>query len=173
MERHIYDHAGTLGREKCLNRPGLFPEDLKAALAKENLQLEDIDIVVNSHSHTDHARNARLFKKEKVFNVFSKYKKIPEDLVIPGTKIKIIFTPGHVDKHIVFLTDTADGKYLIAGDIFWWADEEEQKTDAKSLIERIDPFAENQALLQETRKKLLSMADYIIPGHGKVFKTPK
>jgi glyoxylase-like metal-dependent hydrolase (beta-lactamase superfamily II) len=152
--------------------PGLFPDDIKAALAKENLKLEDIDIVVNSHSHQDHARNARLFNKEKVFNVFFKYKKIPNDLFIPGTQIRVIFTPGHVDKHVVFLVDTAEGKCLIAGDIFWWADDEEQKTDAKSLIERIDPFAEDQALLQESRKKLLSLADYVIPGHGEVFKVP-
>jgi len=152
--------------------PGLFPKDIKAALEKEHLQISEIDWVVSSHSHQDHTRNSKLFGKEKVYNPFLLYKKIPDGLVIPSKKIKAIFTPGHVDKHIAFLVDTAEGKYAIAGDVFWWEDGEEQKTDYESLLEHLDPVAKNQVLLQESRKKLLSMADYIVPGHGKMFRVP-
>ena len=59
--------------------PGLFPEDIKDALQKEHLQISDIDWVVSSHSHQDHARNSKLFGKEKNFNPFLLYKKIPGD----------------------------------------------------------------------------------------------
>ena len=152
--------------------PGLFPEDIKDALQKEHLQISDIDWVVSSHSHQDHARNSKLFGKEKNFNPFLLYKKIPGDLVIPGTKIQVVYTPGHIDKHIAFLIDTAEGKCAVAGDVFWWEDDEEQKTDTDSLLVHVDPMAKDQKVLTESRKKLLSMADYIIPGHGKAFKVP-
>jgi glyoxylase-like metal-dependent hydrolase (beta-lactamase superfamily II) len=153
--------------------PGLFPKDITTALEKEGMTVEDIDIVVSSHSHQDHARNSKVFGKEKVYNPFTEYKKIPEGLVIPGTQIKVIFTPGHVDKHIAFLVDTADGKCAIAGDVFWWEDEEEQKTDYASLIAHTDPAGKDQAVLQESRKKLLAIADYVIPGHGKTYRVPR
>jgi glyoxylase-like metal-dependent hydrolase (beta-lactamase superfamily II) len=152
--------------------PGMNPEELKKALKNEHLTLDDIHIIVNSHSHMDHTRNSRLFDKSIIFNPFNQYKKIPEDLVIPGTLIRVIYTPGHVDKHIAFLVNTPEGKCAIAGDVFWWEDGEVQKTDYKALIEHIDPVGKDQKVIQESRKKLLSLADYVIPGHGKVFRVP-
>jgi glyoxylase-like metal-dependent hydrolase (beta-lactamase superfamily II) len=153
--------------------PGLYPKQLKAALVRENIKIDSIDIVTFSHSHQDHIRNYKLFDKTRIYNPLKQYKKIPEDLYVPGTKIKVIYTPGHMDKHVSFLLDTPDGRYAIAGDVFWWEDTEEQKTDKISLIEHVDPLAEDQALLQESRKKLLDFADYIVPGHGGVFKVPR
>jgi glyoxylase-like metal-dependent hydrolase (beta-lactamase superfamily II) len=153
--------------------PGLFPKDIKTALEKERLQISDIDWVVCSHSHQDHTRNAKLFGQEKVYRPFTEYKKIPKGLVIPGTTIQIIYTPGHMDKHIAFLVDTPEGKYAIAGDVFWWEDGKEQKTDYESLIAHFDPLAKDQKALTESRQKLLAAADYIIPGHGKPFRVPR
>jgi glyoxylase-like metal-dependent hydrolase (beta-lactamase superfamily II) len=153
--------------------PGLYPKELKAALDRENIKIESIDIVTFSHSHQDHIRNYKLFDKSKVYDPFKQYKKIPEDLYIPGTQIKVIHTPGHFDKHVAFLVDTAEGRYAIAGDVFWWEDTEEQKTDKTSLITHVDPLAEDMVLLQESRKKLLDLTDFIIPGHGGVFKVPR
>ncbi len=159
--------------QNVLIDPGLFPKDIQAALEKENLQINDIDLVVSSHSHQDHSRNAKLFDKARVFNPFAQYKQIPESLVIPGTKIYVIYTPGHTDKHAAFLVETAEGKCAIAGDVIWWEDDEEQKTDIKSLMEHTDPVAKDPALLRESREKLFAIADYIIPGHGKMFRIPK
>lgn len=149
--------------------PGLKPAELKGALKREKLEIAAIDIVITSHSHMDHARNSKLFDNTKVLNPFAQYKKIPDNLVIPGTDIRVIFTPGHVNKHLSFLINTPEGVYAVAGDVFWWEDSEEQKVDALSLIEHADPIANYFAMLKESRKKLLSMADFIIPGHGKIF----
>jgi glyoxylase-like metal-dependent hydrolase (beta-lactamase superfamily II) len=153
--------------------PGLYPQELKAALQRENLRLEDIDIVTVTHSHLDHARNSKLFAKNKVLNIFSLYKQIPENLIIPGTQIRVIYTPGHVPEHVSFLVDTVEGKYAIAGDVFWWEDSEVQATDTASLLAHADPLAKDVALLKKSRQKLISVADYIIPGHGKTFKVPR
>lgn len=150
--------------------PGEFPEKLAAALEQSGLKTNDINCVVCSHSHLDHRKASSLFPKEIVYEPFKLFKKLPDELVIPGTKIRVIFTPGHVDKHTAFLVETNEGKYAIAGDVIWWEDDEEQKTDMKSLLEHTDPVAKNPALLRENREKLFAMADYIIPGHGKMFK---
>jgi hypothetical protein len=77
-----------------------------------------------------------------------------------------------VDKHISLIVYTPTGKYAVAGDIFWWEDGQKQEIDATSLIEHLDPVAKNQALLQTSRKTLLGLAKYIIPGHGKIFTVP-
>jgi len=71
------------------------------------------------------------------------------------------------------LVETEKGKILINADVFWWMDNEEQKTDTESLMNKEDIFANNIEELQKSRKKALEIADYIIPGHGKMFKVEK
>jgi glyoxylase-like metal-dependent hydrolase (beta-lactamase superfamily II) len=71
------------------------------------------------------------------------------------------------------LVKTSKGDIVIAGDLFWWRTNEEQKTDYNILVEREDPYVKNKAELEESRKKILEIADYIIPGHGKMFKVKK
>ncbi|HUW21053.1 MAG TPA: hypothetical protein VMW41_00110, partial [Candidatus Bathyarchaeia archaeon] len=60
-----------------------------------------------------------------------------------------------------------------AGDVFWWVDDEEQKIDKENLMIHQDPYMKNKEELRESRKKLLKIADYIIPGHGEMFKIEK
>ena len=155
--------------------PGLNPNELKTVFSGENININDIDFVTATHSHLDHSRNSRLFDKAKFQDLFSIYqseKNSAERIYIPETSIEVIHTPGHVDKHFSLLVNTAEGKYAIAGDVFWWEDNEEQKVDMLSLIEHTDPVAKDQDVLQNSRKKLLKIADYIIPGHGDVFPVP-
>ena len=161
------------GGKNVIIDPGELPEAFRVALKKEGLQAGDIDYVVCSHSHADHRKNSRLFPKDRVYEPFDLYQKIPDDLVIPLTEIRVVHTPGHVDNHIAFIVETPEGICAIAGDVFWWEDGEERQTDYQSLIEHVDPVAKNQTLLQESRKKLLNLADYVIPGHGKTFKVPR
>jgi glyoxylase-like metal-dependent hydrolase (beta-lactamase superfamily II) len=158
----------SMGKNVLID-PGLYPKELKAALEQAGLHVNDIDLMLTSHSHQDHVRNARLFDKSRVLDLLKQYRQIPEEMVVPGTEIKAIFTPGHVEKHVSFLAETAEGKYAIAGDVFWWEDSQEQKTDRASLLDLPDPLAVNMEKLRESRLKLLSLADFIIPGHGEIF----
>jgi len=36
-----------------------------------------------------------------------------------------------------------------------------------------DPYVKNKEDLMKSRKKVVEIADYIIPGHGKMFKVGK
>ena len=91
---------------------------------------------------------------------------------IPGTDVVVIPTPGHDPRHWSLVVETAEGKIAIAGDVFWWQEAEEQRISRRELLDKPDLFAKNEKELTASRKKLLDTADFIIPGHGKMFKVP-
>ena len=156
--------------------PGANRPLLEKAFKKEGLVPQDIDIVFLTHYHLDHILNIRLFPDKDIYDGTTITR---EDAIteysgnIPGTSIQVILTPGHADEHCSLLIETEQGKVVIAGDVFWWQDQEEQKTDRESLMKHEDPFVKDIELLVESRKKLLEIADYIIPGHGKMFRVEK
>jgi len=156
--------------------PGANKQVLVNALKKEGLKLEDINIVFLTHYHIDHILNIRLFTNHDIYDGDTIYKddeEIEFSGKIPGTNIKIIPTPGHAHEHVSLLVETDKGKICIAGDLWWWENSQEQKTDKESLLEHEDPYVKNKEKLKESRKKILKMADWIIPGHGKMFKVEK
>lgn len=143
------------------------------SLSRESISLKDIDIIFVTHYHLDHVLNIRLFPEKDIISgegIFRNDRMLGVDNVIPGTTLKIIQTPGHSPEHCSVLANTVDGVIAVAGDVFWWMDDEDQKTDSKSLLEKSDEFANDFTQLVESRKKLLEISDYIIPGHGKMFK---
>lgn len=158
--------------------PGSNKELLLGKLTEENLEPNDIDMIFLTHHHLDHTLNIRIFpacdvlldgdKMNEADRIFSYSGNIP------GTDIKVISTPGHTFEHASLIVETERGKIAIAGDLFWWLDGEEQRNDYESLINHKDPGgAKDENLLRESRKKIIEMADWIIPGHGKIFKVPK
>jgi glyoxylase-like metal-dependent hydrolase (beta-lactamase superfamily II) len=170
----------VLIQEKDINiivDPGMNRQLLLDSLKKENLTPNDINYVVLTHYHLDHSLLAGIFENAKVLdnsNIHTWDGKIEEHTgKIPGTDIELINTPGHDPFHCTVLVKTEKGIIAIAADVFWWADEEEQKTDTENLINREDPYVKNKEKLTESRKKVLELADYVIPGHGKMFKVEK
>lgn len=165
------------GNIKVLVDPGSNARALLAGLKKERIKPADIDIVFLTHYHLDHILNIRLFSKNDIYDGETVYRGDRiigySGLVVPKTNIKIIKTPGHAFEHCSLLAQTAKGKIAAAGDVFWWRNEQQQKTDRESLLRQKDPFVKNRAVLQQSRKKILDLADYIIPGHGKMFKVEK
>jgi len=171
----------TLIQENGLNiivDPGMNRKMLLEALKKENLSTPDINYVILTHYHLDHSLLAGIFENAKILDdgeIYSWNGKIEShDGKVPGTSIEIIKTPGHDLFHCSVLAKTEKfGKVVIAGDVFWWSDKEEQKTNKESLLKHEDPYAKNKEQLTESRKKVLEIADYIVPGHGKMFKVGK
>jgi len=158
--------------------PGMDRKLLVSALNEENLSLNQIDYVILTHTHLDHSLLAGIFENAKILDnneIYSFDGNIGEHGgKVPNTEIQIIKTPGHDQFHCSVLVDTEDlGKVIIAGDVFWWTDDEEQKTDKLSLLEHKDPYLKDAQALKKSREKILELADYIIPGHGKIFKVKK
>jgi len=158
--------------------PGMNRVALLESLAKEGLKPEEINFVILTHTHLDHSLLTGIFENAKIFDnsdTFSFDGQISgHDGKVPGTDIEIIKTPGHDQFHCSVLVETEDlGKVIIAGDVFWWADGEEQKTDRQSLLEHKDPYVKDEKALKQSREKVLELADYIIPGHGPMYKVNK
>jgi len=140
--------------KKIITDPGCNREKLLSALKKEDLTTGDIDYVFLSHCHPDHILLAGIFEKAK-FVTFDGNLVYDNDLSLKFDKdilrkdVEIVETPGHVIEHLSLVVNTSDGK---------------DHAQAKGM---------DMKVLIESRKKLLEKADFIIPGHGKMFKVKK
>ncbi|HUW72155.1 MAG TPA: MBL fold metallo-hydrolase [Candidatus Humimicrobiaceae bacterium] len=155
--------------------PGCNRKRLLEELAKNNLKPADINFVLLTHSHGDHALLAGIFENAKVITpaeIYYNDNQVEPENKIPGTNLEIIQTPGHSPEHCSLVVPTEEGTYIVAGDVFWWTDDEEQKIEIEKEDD-VHPDEVNMPKLIESRKKILEIADYIIPGHGKIFKVKK
>ncbi len=144
------------------------------ALAKEQLRPENVDVVVLTHLHIDHTRNTNIFPNAVLYVWHSKSGSkwdvkdtTVENVVLDNLEIakdvKIILTPGHFPFHVSVAVNTENGIVVVAGDAV-------SKKEALGNILR--PQWNNKEYLR-SQKKILEIADYIVPGHGKMFKVEK
>ncbi|MFA7253659.1 MAG: MBL fold metallo-hydrolase [Patescibacteria group bacterium] len=145
--------------------PGELPSQqmLIDALARENLKVIDITHIFITHSHIDHYRNAGMFPETtRIVEFFGEWQEGRDRDIENGKysdNIEIVKTPGHNRDALTFLVQTTSGKVAVVGDVFW-----------KENYPENDPYATDMPELIESRKKVLELADYIIPGHGGMFK---
>jgi len=134
------------------------------ALEKEGLKVDDITHIFLTHSHIDHYRNIGMFPRAKTLEYYGIWDGGRcDDWAENFTEnIKIIKTPGHNYDSLTFLVTTNDGVIGVVGDVWW----KEGQPD-------FDPYASDQEELNKSREKVLQLADYIIPGHGKMYKINK
>ena len=171
----------TLIKEKGINiivDPGMNRKLLLKVLKREKLSPGKIGYVILTHYHLDHSLLTGIFENAKVLDNDTSYSfngKIESHKgKVPGTNIEIIKTPGHDMFHCsVLVKDKKLGNVAIVGGVFWWRDDQKQETDKESLINHEDPYMKNKEELISSRKRVLEIADYIIPGHGKMFKVNK
>lgn len=153
---------------KIITDPGANRNLLLDRLKTMGLGVEDIDMVFLTHHHLDHAMLAGIFPNAKVVDeeaVYTQDKAVEGVEMLPETDITVLKTPGHEYAHAALLVPTKEGSVAIAGDNFWWTTDEEQKLD----VEKPDDFAEKMDELMKSRKMVLELADWIVPGHGKMF----
>jgi glyoxylase-like metal-dependent hydrolase (beta-lactamase superfamily II) len=146
-------------------------------LKEENLTPEDMDIVFLTHLHLDHVINTHLFKNAKIYCKFNPgypgQIHNPKDGTIERTEIndgvkltkdvEFLLTPGHTTDSTSLIVTTQDGKVCIAGDAFPSKEFLNLNKEPLAMLVDISQF-------NKSRDKILAIADYIIPGHGDIFK---
>lgn len=180
-EDEFASSTAVLIKENGLNiivDPGIDRKLLMKSLKKEDLSPDKINYIILTHHHIDHALLSGIFEYAKAVDAFDIWswdgKAEKHNGRIPKTSLEIISTPGHSSVDCsVLIKDEKSRKIAIVGDVFWWADKENQNIDYKNLINKEDSYAADKEALLKSRKKVLDMADYVIPGHGKMFEARK
>lgn len=142
----------------CLSDPQLLIQNLQIA----GLKPEDINFIFLTHSHIDHFANIGLFPNAKIIEYFGIWERNNcddwgEDF---SENIKIFKTPGHDNTSITMLVRTENGIVAICGDVYW-----------KENYPEHDKYAVDEDILKESRQKVLENSDYVVPGHGPMFKS--
>ncbi len=123
----------------------------------------DVDIVILTHTHSDHIENLDLYKKAKVYVHKGGKAEIPGAIVVESDELEIcpgvrmVHTPGHcTEESSVFVE--ADRRYVIAGDAIPLED---------NFRKNVPPALNTDArLAKESMDRIRKFADVIVPGHG-------
>lgn len=152
-------------------------------LKKQQLKMEDIQIVLCTHGHPDHLESIQLFKEtgaktglhEADWKLLKNMKKYimgttdmdiellrpdffiqPGKLNFSGTDLEVFHTPGHSPGSICIYQ--ADDKALFTGDLIF-----------KDGVGRTDLPGGNGSTLKNSIKQLMDLeVDYLLPGHGEI-----
>lgn len=153
-------------------------DKILSGLQKHEVKCEDINYAIGTHGHSDHLGNLNLFTNAKHIVGFTvSYK--DEFFIHPfetgepfkvDDNLQIIPTPGHTTADVSVIVKTADlGTVVIAGDLF----EREEDIFDPSLWKYV-AGSEKPEEQEKHRNEMLLLGDYIIPGHGPMFKvTPQ
>jgi glyoxylase-like metal-dependent hydrolase (beta-lactamase superfamily II) len=149
--------------------PGVLENQqiLVDALNEEGLSIEDVGVVCITHSHIDHYRNIGIFPEAKILEFYGLWDKdaVQDWQEWFSPNIQILKTPGHDSTSITLFVTTDKGVVAICGDVFWKENYPKEPRD--------DAYASDTKKLQESREKVLEMADWIIPGHAGLYKVEK
>ncbi len=139
-------------------------------IEEQGLTGNDIDFIVCTHGDADHTSNNNLFPHAKLIVGFDIYEGdiasfFSHELQI-DTNITIMGMTGHDDRSIGVIVRTVKGIIAITGDLF------EYEKDYMDIANWI-AFSKNPEEQIQNRAKVWEIADYIIPGHGPMYKVDK
>jgi glyoxylase-like metal-dependent hydrolase (beta-lactamase superfamily II) len=128
---------------------------------------EAVTHVFLSHHHPDHTINVALFQNAEVVDFWARYVDdlwldMPGDGYRLSPKSELWLTPGHTLEDASLIVQADDGVYAMTH-IWWHADRTPE----------IDPVADDQDALEQSRKRVLAVADVVIPGHGGAFRVER
>lgn len=156
------------GEKRILVDTGMLGEDhiLIDALSTFGLEARNIDIVINTHLHLDHCgcnllfRNA-VFYADRNESPPAHFLPTPDGMEL-SKGVSFLSTPGHTEGSVTVLAKTSDGIYAMVGDAI----------PTRENYETMTPPAINidERLAMESMKRILSKADFVIPGHGALFE---
>jgi len=156
------------GEKMIIVDTGMLGEDgiLLDALSARGLEPADIDFVVNTHLHLDHCGCNLLFRNSIFYadrneSPPAHFRPTPDGgKLLPG--VSFLSTPGHTEGSVTVLAETAEGIYAMAGDAI----------PTKENYDTMTPPAINidERLAMESIRRIISKADFVIPGHGALFE---
>ena len=124
---------------------------------------EQVTDVVVSHHHPDHTMRIALFPNAAVHDFWATYRGSNwEDADAEGRlltpSVRLIWVPGHTAEDIAAVVGTPDE--IVVCTHLWFDDEGPPE----------DPTAEDPGSLHASRRRVLDIADVIVPGHGAPFR---
>lgn len=145
--------------------PGLAPSQASILDPLRGLGLEpgDVTDVVISHHHPDHALNVALFPAARVhdhwaiYDFAGRWDDVDCEGRVISPSVSLLRTPGHTAEDLSTVARSPDGVVVFTH--LWWA--------ADGPAE--DPYAPDPAVLHASRRRVLALADLIVPGHGSPF----
>lgn len=156
-----------------LGMPG-DKEIILKQLKTQHLAPKDIDFVILTHSDVDHIGNLNLFpdaifiggndviQGDHFLEFFKEKYAVDEN-------VSVLHTPGHDNRSISVLVKTAKGLVAITGDLFEYNKDWLTVDTSKAW----EPWSQDPEKQNASRKKIWSIADFIVPGHGDIFKVDK
>jgi glyoxylase-like metal-dependent hydrolase (beta-lactamase superfamily II) len=156
------EHAIVVADPGMVTDKALILEGLTTA----GVAPEDVTHIFISHHHPDHTVNIALFPNAEVVDFWASYRgdlwrdHAAEYDIVPG--ITVLCTPGHTEEDASLVVRADDGIYVLTH--LWWLED---------MSPEIDPLAWDQAKLEGSRQRVLAIADWIIPGHGRMFRNPR
>ncbi|KAH0945627.1 hypothetical protein HN011_000734 [Eciton burchellii] len=152
-------------------------ERIIEALAQHNIEPAQIDYVVCTHSHADHIGNNNLFTNAEHIvgrsvqrgTIFCE----KNDILLDGYElcpgVKVIASAGHTPEDVTVFVDTMKDqkkiRFAVTGDLF----EKEEDILTPSIWKSLGT-AKMLKCQSRTRFDIINLADFIIPGHGPMFR---
>jgi len=140
--------------KKIVVDTGLIGEEeiILNALARLELRPEDIDAVINTHSHPDHCGNNHIFFESEIID--------PKEGEIISPGLRIMETPGHSLDCISVVVE-ASKIVIVAGDALPTFD---------NFLKNVPPALHiNRDLAVSSMERITSLADVVVPGHDRPF----
>ncbi|HSD59128.1 MAG TPA: MBL fold metallo-hydrolase [Methanotrichaceae archaeon] len=151
----------TTGSRKIVVDTGLKGEEglIIDALARRGLGPEDIDTVVNTHSHPDHCGNNHLFSQA--------VRLMPAggETIAPG--VLAMATPGHTLDSISVVVEASGATAEIAEVIVIAGD---ALPTLNNFLKGVPPALHvDRSLAVSSMSRIIEIADIVVPGHDRPF----
>jgi len=139
--------SGQQGEEKAILQ----------SLADLQIRPEEVDILVNTHSHPDHCGNNHLFSQARAPAAAK-----DGDMIAPA--VYIMATPGHSPDSISVMVE-ADQTVVVAGDAL---------PTLGNYLKKVPPALHTDLdLALASMNRIMEIADIVIPGHDLPFSLRK